>query len=74
VTPQTQYPSAIQPQGGVKQCPGMATADVGDALRSDDPQWLADLATLERIEQQALYPDPCFFSAMGALAAGRSRG
>jgi len=30
-------------------------------------QWVRDLETLKRIEEQALYPDPCFFCAMAEI-------
>jgi hypothetical protein len=39
---------------------------------SDDEQYLRDLETLDRIERQREEADPCFFCAMGELAAGRS--
>lgn len=71
MTPQAHLPTSIQSEGGVQPCPGDAHAHVGDVLRSADAQWLEDLATLERIEQQALYQDPCFFMAMADVMSRR---
>lgn len=66
---QAHLPSVIQEPCAAAPCQPGPTPDVGA-----DAQWLADLETLERLEQQALYPDPCFFCAAGELMAGRVRG
>lgn len=61
----------IQPTSwaeGICQCESLQ--GVGRGRRGRE-QYLRDLETLDRIEQQALYPDPCFFAAMGEIAAGR---
>jgi hypothetical protein len=48
-----------------------STPDVSD-VRQDwlEQQWLRDLDTLDRIEQQ----NECFFEAMGSLRASRMEG
>lgn len=71
---QNPHVPTIQSASVVEPCQAEPTPDVGDTLRSADAQWLADLETLERIEQQALYQDPCFFAAMGEIVSRRAPG
>ncbi len=76
MTPTKAQPFDTQPESDgfhgsdIARNPGAGVADSCVGHASQD-QYLRDLETLER---QALYPDPCFFCAMGEVVRERMEG
>lgn len=76
---QADFDRSIQKQRAVEPCPGAPCPAVSAALTqrrtTSEEQYLADLAVIERCEQQIEHQAGCpsFFACMGELMAGRVR-